>query len=362
MTQRERQILRWIEENPMISQQELAGRAGITRSSVAVHVSHLMKKGLIAGRGYVLAEEPYVLVIGGVNLDICGQSAAPLRTGDSNPGRVYTGLGGVGRNIAHNMRLLGLRVKMVTAFGDDSFAQRITASCQALGIDVSRALRVPGAATSTYLFITDPNGDMALAVSDMSIYDRLTPGVLAERKSLADNARAVVIDTNLPEESITWLCENTEVPIFADPVSTVKAEKLRPVLGRIHTLKPNRLEAELLSGVEIRDEAGLNAAADALLERGVKRVFITLGKDGTLAADKKERCRIRAPRGTVVNTTGCGDAYTAGLVWAYLQGLDLRGSALAGQAAAAAAMESRETINSALSESLLRERMDNKEQ
>ena len=53
MTQRERQILRWIEENPMISQQELAEKAGITRSSVAVHISNLMKKGFIAGKGYV---------------------------------------------------------------------------------------------------------------------------------------------------------------------------------------------------------------------------------------------------------------------------------------------------------------------
>ena len=38
MTQREQQILDWIRENPRISQQELAEKAGITRSSVAVHI------------------------------------------------------------------------------------------------------------------------------------------------------------------------------------------------------------------------------------------------------------------------------------------------------------------------------------
>ena len=54
MTQRERQILNWIEADPMISQQELAERAGITRSSVAVHISNLMKKGCIAGKGYIV--------------------------------------------------------------------------------------------------------------------------------------------------------------------------------------------------------------------------------------------------------------------------------------------------------------------
>ncbi len=54
MTQREREILNWIAENPMISQQELANKAGITRSSVAVHISNLTRKGYLAGKGYVL--------------------------------------------------------------------------------------------------------------------------------------------------------------------------------------------------------------------------------------------------------------------------------------------------------------------
>ena len=60
MTRREQEILAWIREDPLISQQELARRAGITRSSVAVHISNLMRKGLIRGRGYLLGEGDYV--------------------------------------------------------------------------------------------------------------------------------------------------------------------------------------------------------------------------------------------------------------------------------------------------------------
>ena len=63
MTQRERQLLNWIEENPLISQQELADKAGITRSSVAVHISNLMKKGYITGKGYIVHTAPYVTVV-----------------------------------------------------------------------------------------------------------------------------------------------------------------------------------------------------------------------------------------------------------------------------------------------------------
>lgn len=249
MTQRERQILNWIEADPMISQQELAERAGITRSSVAVHISNLMKKGCIAGKGYIVTRSPYVTVVGGMNMDIGGWPSEELVAQDSNPGRVRMSPGGVGRNIAHNMSLMGLDVRLLTAFGDDVYAQKLAAVCGELGIDISQSPVIPGGHTSTYLFINDQQGDMQLAVSDMDIYRNLTPRVLAGRKQLLEGSQVVVIDTNLPAESIAWLADNCHAPIFADPVSTVKAEKLRPVLGKLHTLKPNRLEAELLSGV-----------------------------------------------------------------------------------------------------------------
>lgn len=181
MTQRERQILRWIEENPMISQQELAEKAGITRSSVAVHISNLMKKGHIAGKGYIVHTAPYAVVVGGVNMDIGGQPYGELVVADSNPGRVRMSLGGVGRNIAHNMSLLGVDTRMLTVFGDDLYAQRIAASCGELGIDISQCLTVPGGSTSTYLFVADRRGDMSVAVSDMEIYAHMTPSFLASR-------------------------------------------------------------------------------------------------------------------------------------------------------------------------------------
>ena len=357
MTQRERQILNWIEEDPMISQQELADKAGITRSSVAVHISNLMKKGYITGKGYIVHTAPYVTVVGGVNVDIGGQPSNTLIPQDSNPGTVGMSLGGVGRNIAHNMSLMGLDVRLVTAFGDDMNAQKIAASCGELGIDISQSPIIPGGRTSTYLFINDEKGDMALAVSDMDIYRHLTPQVLAQRQKLLCGSQVVVIDTNIPAESIAWLSENCSVPIFADPVSTAKAVKLKPVLGKLHTLKPNRIEAELLSGVSITDEESLYKAADALLATGLHRVFISLGSDGVFAADRAGgRLHLPVLPADMVNTTGCGDAFMAAITWAYLQGTDLEGTARAGLAASAIAMESGETINPAMSAEALKER------
>ena len=354
MTQRERQILNWIEADPMISQQELANRAGITRCSVAVHTSNLMKKGCIAGKGYIVTRSPYVTVVGGMNMDIGGRPYKKLVAKDSNPGAVRMSPGGVGRNIAHNMSLLGLDVRLLTAFGDDVYAQKLAAVCGELGIDISQSPVIPGGHTSTYLFVNDESGDMQLAVSDMDIYDHLTPQVLQSRRQLLDGSQVVVLDTNLPAETVAWVAKNCRAPIFADPVSSAKAEKLRPVLGRLHTLKPNRIEAELLSGVVISDDASLRRAADALLETGLHRVFISLGADGVFAADRSGQVlHLPAPEGNIVSTTGCGDSFMAALAWAYLQGSDLERSARAGLAASTITMASADTINPAMSEEAL---------
>ena len=208
---------------------------------------------------------PYAVVCGGVNIDIGAHSFAPLRDRDSNPGRVELSLGGVGRNIAHNMRLLGVPTYLLTAVGGDSRASQVEESCKELGIDLSHALRVPDGRTSTYVFVGDSDGDMAVAVSDMEICEKLTPDYFASQKELLDGAAAVVVDANLPRKSIAYLVEHCAAPLFVDPVSTVKAEKLQGLLSHVHTLKPNRIEAELLSGVKITDNATLHQAAQALL-------------------------------------------------------------------------------------------------
>jgi len=357
MTQREREILKRIESDPMISQQALADCLGITRSSVAVHISNLIKKGYIAGKGYVLRTGSYAVVVGGVNVDIGGCSYGPLVAADSNPGSVRLSLGGVGRNIAHNLCLMGTDVRMLTAYGDDTYGQKISASCSELGIDVSHALRPAGCATSTYLYLTGPEGEMALAVSDMEICKQITPTYLAANLPLLQNAQAVVVDTNIPEESLIYLAENCSVPLFCDPVSVTKAGKLRTVLSKIHTLKPNRLEAELLSGIPIHSLSDAEKATEKLLETGVKRVFLSLGADGVYAAEGTQRLHLANLPGNMVNTTGCGDAFMAALVWAFLKDLDLHQSALAGLAAGSITMESSETISPAMSATALLSRM-----
>lgn len=106
----------------------------------------------------VVQKRPYAVVVGGVNMDIAGYASGEVVPHDSNPGRVEHTAGGVGRNEAHGMRLLGLDVKLVTAFGDDLYAEKLRQNCRDLGIDVKDAITVVNAATSTYLSVVDHRG------------------------------------------------------------------------------------------------------------------------------------------------------------------------------------------------------------
>ena len=307
--------------------------------------------GAAAGGDEIVRSTPgiYAAVAGGVNIDIGGRPFQKLERRTSNPGQVKVSLGGVGRNIAHNLRLLGTRVKLFTAFGDDIYASQIEGSCARLGIDVSHARILKDGATSVYLFISDEEGDMDAAVADMRICEAITPKYLEGQMDIINDAGVLVLDTNLPEESVRFLTENSKVPIFADPVSMAKSEKLIPCLGRIHTLKPNKNEAEKLSGVRITDSSSLYRASEKLLDTGLERVFISLGAEGVFAADQNGAQLFPACPAAVKNTTGSGDAFMAGLVRAYLEGFTLSDTTRFASACASITAEGEETINPALS-------------
>lgn len=262
-----------------------------------------------------------VVVIGAVNMDIGGSPSAAIVMRDSNPGVVSMKPGGVGRNIAHNLCNLGLDVSLVAAIGGDVYGSAIMDSCNALGMDMSMAAILPERRSSTYLYINDEKGDMQLAVSDMDIAFCVDPAHLEKHMENINKADAVVLDANLSPESIAYVVEHCTAPIYSDPVSTVKAMRLKDHLGGIYALKPNRIEATMLTG-----EEDVEKAAKALIAMGLKRVFISLGEDGMIAADENEVIILPRTKANVINTTGAGDAAAAAIVYAGVMGASLRES------------------------------------
>ena len=278
----------------------------------------------------------YVVAIGGANLDITAQATGAALAHDSNQGIISTSFGGVVRNIAENLARLGLDCRLISAVGEDANGLALLQHTERIGVDVSDVLRVAHARTGIYVSINDAQGDLSIAVNDMAVLEHLTADHLSEKQSLLAQAALIVTDTNLSQHCLNALFRQVApTPIFIDSVSVQKAPKLRPHLAKIHTLKPNRLEAEHLSGLFLGDEAAAPAVAEWFLQQGVANIVLSLGECGLYCANRQEQGWVKPLQVAVCNTSGAGDALMSGLVYGYLSGYSLLESARFAQGCAA---------------------------
>ena len=301
-------------------------------------------------------EHVYAVGVGGANIDLCGRSYAPIEPRDSNPGEIEISAGGVTRNICDNLARLGADVKLVSAVGDDLFAQLICDQSAQAGIDVSHVYHTPGRGSSMYLAILDEGGDMHVALSDMHVLQNLPLDYLERKRELIANAAVVVTDPCMKAERferVLSYCRPGQI-VCVDPVSTAYARALIPYIGQIHTVKPNRLELEILAGQPVDTDARLESACETLLKRGVQRVFVSLGAEGCFYMDDTGAVLRRKLRpAKMVNASGAGDSFAAAMLYATLQGYDAEKTLDYGMAAGIAAVTHERTINPNMSVPLL---------
>ncbi|MEE6726276.1 PfkB family carbohydrate kinase [Pediococcus acidilactici] len=320
LTKREKQILEWIRQDPLISQNEIAELAGISRSGAAAHIFNLIKKGYLKGKGYILAPQQYVVVIGGMNIDTYGIAKQQFEVKTSNPGHVIHAMGGLGRNIAVNLTKLGVTNYFITVYGDDFWGNEFKADAANHEMDITYAKQFSNTATSNYIYLNQPNGERFIGLDDMEINKHITPEFLKARTEVIMAAKYLIIDTNFPEESIVWLAEHFRGPILAKAVSLAKTERLKKVLSKLDTLVINGIEMPILTGVEPIDQKTATKAAQNLIKKGVKNVFTYVDNVGTLYANKVQRKFIDTKNMVSVNTNGDGAAAAAAIVFARTNG------------------------------------------
>ena len=245
-----------------------------------------------------------VTVIGGANVDITAAPFSKFVPGDSNPGSVRLSLGGVARNIAHNLVLLGDQVQFMTLFSSGDFGRMTAADCERIGMDIRLCSTALSDSNSCFVSLNDADGEMIGGVADMSAVEGITPAWLEERMKAVNASDAVVADANISTEALVYLIRNVSVPLFLDAVSGAKAIRLRDAIllsGRhgVHAVKCNRIEAEVLAGI-----------------KGIQRQYISLGADGVRVVGDGSVRDFPALPGKVVNVTGGGDALFAGIIHA----------------------------------------------
>jgi len=354
------QLYELIRSNPFISQQDLAGHLGLSRSAVANYIATLVRERRILGRAYVLPDHRPILCIGASNLDRKLRTLDTLSLGTSNPARQTESFGGVARNIAENLARLGAPTSLVTAVGSDASGRALLAYADETGIDTRGALRVDGAASGTYTALLDQDGDMRVALADMEINEALTPEFLSTREQQRAGAALIVADLNLPREAIAMLLTGAMrdgVPMVIVAVSEPKIARLPLALHGLRLLILNLGELATRAGRALDTHADIAAACAELQRDGVQDVIVTRGAQGVMftGADGLRSLEIpaAAPSAEIVDVTGAGDAFAAAVCWTLYNGEpDLELACRRGQLLAAMTVACAHTVSPELAPGL----------
>ena len=290
----------------------------------------------------------YAAVIGGANMDIYGTPTNLLISGDSNPGVIKTNPGGVARNIAENLARLGVKCHMFSVLGQDKYGDMILEQGSEVGINMDAVLRTDDNPTPTYLSVLDGNGDLEVGINDMAALKELTPEYLLKNRGQIYEASVVVADTNMSVEALACLATmTTKKKLIIDAVSMAKATRIKPYLNSIGTLKVNKAEAQVISGI-ISGES--EKIANWFHDYGVDKLYITLGSEGAYYSSEEEQGAVSPPEfSKLINANGAGDAFVAAIVYGMLENWSMRETTKFAICAADLAIAHNATINPSMS-------------
>jgi len=236
--------------------------------------------------------------------------------------------GGKGANQAVAAAKLGAEVCFIARLGDDLFGRQSLGNFLQEGVDTTYVVSTDEAPSGVALITVDRAGNNVIVVA-AGANQKLSPEDVGKARSAIASSGAVVAQLEVPLETIEFagrLANESGVTFVLDPAP---AQKLSAeFLKTVDVLTPNETEAQILTGVEVTDEDSARAAADCLLETGVRAVILTMGAKGFLLATSDETEFVSAVRVEAVDATAAGDAFTGSLAVKLAEGETLRDAAV----------------------------------
>ena len=299
---------------------------------------------------------PYILVLGASIVDIIGFSRKKYHKRDSIPGQIKISLGGVCRNIAENLARVNVNTEFISILGGDDQGKNILNNSIKIGYKMNNSLILEDEYTPTYMAVLNEDGEMESAIVDMECLNKMDSSFIDSKASIIENAEYVILDADNPELLEYILTKfKGKTRFILDPVSATKAEKVKHLIKYFHTIKPNRLETELLCGFKIESDNDLIKAANYFRNLGVENVFISLDADGIYYKNSNEEGKIRTTPVEVKNVTGAGDSFVAGVGYGYMNNLSIKDTVKYAIAMSIVTITHEETINPSMSEDFINE-------
>jgi ribokinase len=261
-----------------------------------------------------MAGTPRIAVIGSANTDLITFADTFPRPGETLFGQNFDlGFGGKGANQAVAARLCGAEVLMLAKVGNDLFGEATVKNFTSFGIDTRNVQIVAGVPTGVAPIFVEPSGQNRIIVVK-GANDRLMPEDVDAAAAELRSVNAIILQFEIPLATIyhtVRFARANNIRCIVNPAPAVPAS-LADLIGADYFI-PNETEAELIAGLPVQTIEQARACAAALLDKGFRRVVITLGARGALLADASGHAHIAPFSVTAVDTTGAGDAFIGSL-------------------------------------------------
>lgn len=291
-----------------------------------------------------------IVVFGAVFVDIKGYPLSQYIPGGRNVGRVVEVHGGVSRNVVEDIANVELRPTFVSLVDDTGTGTDVIAKLKRHQVNTSYMRRVKDGLGS-WLAIFDNSGDVVASISkrpDLSEVGRILD---EQGDEIIQNADSIVVEIDMDSSllrKIFTLAERYHKEVYAVVSNMSIAMERRDLLSRCGVVVCNREEAGLLFSCDYENnspEEMVDILKRLVGASGIQRMVVTLGSEGAVYAEKSGSAGyVPAWKVDVIDTTGCGDAFFAGVAIGLTYGKTLEEACCIGTRLAASVIATRENV------------------
>ena len=237
-----------------------------------------------------------------------------------------TDCGGKGFNVSRALAGLG-QASTALGFVGGSTGKRLERGLRQMGINTDFVLVSDDTRTNVSI-VTDPSSDyIKVNQPGPTIKPEEVDGLLQKVQTFSQAGDTWVLSGSLPP--------GVTPDIYAQIIHTVQSKGAKTVLdtsgeplrmgckARPFAMKPNTVEAQQLTGIEIDDIDTARSAAEHIQSLGIPVVILSLGEAGALLSHREGSWIAKPPSVHEHNPTGAGDALVAGVVWGLKQEMSL---------------------------------------
>ena len=270
-----------------------------------------------------------IIVIGSSNVDMVVRTSHLPAPGETIlGGEFFMNQGGKGANQAVAVKRLGGNLIFVAKLGNDILGQQSVDYFKKEGIDTKYITLDENSASGVALISVDDHAENSIVVAsgaNMLLNEQDVDKMLEEMCE----GDILLMQLEIPLQTVEYAArkafgKGVKVVLNPAPARSLPKELFR----HLYMVTPNRIEAEMLTGIKIANDADVEKVAEEICAMGVKNVIITLGSKGCLIREEGVSYRIDAFKVEPVDTTAAGDTFNGALCVGLSEGMDLKQAAV----------------------------------